>query len=105
MDSRELSDKLRGMSTPLQVTSEGVYRTSCGKTVDVLDFGTGDGGPYNTYFRAYWEGGWYNVNPETDVLLDAEGREVETVHNECEMECVERLEDLKRNKNRARVPK
>lgn len=90
---------------PLTVTQEGVYKTSCGKTVDVLDFGIGDGGPYNTYFRAYWEGGWYNVNPETDVLLDPDEKVVDTIHHEREIECIERVGDLKRNKDRARLPK
>jgi hypothetical protein len=89
------------MNEPLQVTSEGVYKTREGEIVDVLDFGTSE----RPYFRAYWWGGWYNVNPETDVLLDAESRKIETVQHEREMECVERLGDLERNKNRARLPK
>ena len=90
------------MNTPLQVTSEGVYLTSCGKTVDVVNVSSS---PNETYFRAYWGGGWYNVNPETDVLIDHEGQEVKTIHDEREMECVERVGEIERSQVRVRLTK
>lgn len=90
------------MSEPLLVTSEGVYKTSCGKTVDVVNVSSF---PNQTYFRAYWGGGWYNVNPETDVLLDPESKEIETIRDEREMECVERVGEIERSKRRERLPK
>lgn len=43
------------------VTKEGKYKSKNGEVFDVVDVASAGHTPY---FRAYWKGGYYNVNEE-----------------------------------------
>lgn len=69
----------------MKVTKEGIYRDDTGQELPVLDVSP-KGAGLAPYFRAYYNGGYYNVNEEPD----------NAPFGEIEWEMVEFVRDLDR---------
>lgn len=67
----------------MKVTKEGIYKDANGTEFPVFNVGGKVG---MEYFRAYWRGGYYNVNEESD-------------NEKVECEMVEFVRDFKVDKN------